>query len=66
MSQSLSEISQQLKEFQSNIIFDLQQEWNEEKELMIIQLQLLNSSIANIDILLSQKDSQLFKSSIQL
>lgn len=65
MSQSLSNIRQELLIMRDDIMYDLQQEWNEDKIRMGMQLQFIMMSIANIDAILSEPDSQIFKSSIK-
>jgi len=63
---SLTKIKDELKEMQSNIVYDLQCDWNEEKALMTIQLQLLTTAIANIELILEKPNSQVFKSSFPI
>jgi hypothetical protein len=62
----LTEIINKLKETQSNMMSDLQSDWIQEsdKREMLIQLQLLNQSIANLELIHSQESSLLFSSSI--
>jgi hypothetical protein len=63
---TLTEIINKLKETQSNMMSDLQSDWIQEsdKREMLIQLQLLNQSIANLELIHSQESSLLFSSSI--
>jgi hypothetical protein len=63
---TLTNIKDELKEMQSNAMYDLQADWNEEKALMTIQLQLLTTAIANIELILAKPHSQIFKSSISI
>ena len=58
-----TDIIEQLNESILNIQFDLQQDWNEEKELMFIQLQQLLIAKANLELIL-QTGGQIFSSSI--
>ena len=58
-----TDIIEQLNESILNIQFDLQQDWNEEKELMFIQLQQLIIANANLELIL-QTGGQIFSSSI--
>ena len=58
-----TDIIEQLNESILNIQFDLQQDWNEEKELMFIQLQQLIIAKANLELIL-QTGGQIFRSSI--
>jgi hypothetical protein len=61
---TLTQIAEELNEFIANTQSDLQADWNEEKELMSIQLQNLLIAKANIDLIL-QTGNQIFKSSIR-
>jgi len=58
-----TDIIEQLNESILNIQFDLQQDWNEEKELMFIQLQQLLIAKGNLELIL-QTGGQIFSSSI--
>ena len=58
-----TDIIEQLNENILNIQYDLQQDWNEDKVLMSIQLQQLLIAKANLELIL-QTDGQIFSSSI--
>jgi ATP-dependent protease HslVU (ClpYQ) peptidase subunit len=58
-----TDIIDQLGEDILNVQFDLQQDWNEEKELMFIQLQQLIIAKANLELIL-QTGGNIFSSSI--
>jgi ATP-dependent protease HslVU (ClpYQ) peptidase subunit len=60
---TLTEIIEQLNWSIQNVQYDLQQEWNEDKVLMSIQLQQLLIAKANLELIL-QTDGQIFRSSI--
>jgi ATP-dependent protease HslVU (ClpYQ) peptidase subunit len=60
---TLTEIIEQLNWSIQNVQYDLQQEWNEDKVLMSIQLQQLLIAKANLELVL-QTDGQIFSSSI--
>jgi ATP-dependent protease HslVU (ClpYQ) peptidase subunit len=60
---TLTEIIEQLNWSIQNVQYDLQQEWNEDKVLMSIQLQQLLIAKANLELIL-QTDGQIFSSSI--
>ena len=60
---TLTRITEELDEFIANTQSDLQQDWNEEKELMSIQLQNLLIAKANLELIL-KNGNQIFKSSI--
>jgi ATP-dependent protease HslVU (ClpYQ) peptidase subunit len=60
---TFTDIIEQLDENILNVQFDLQQDWNEEKELMFIQLQQLIIAKANLELIL-QTGGQIFSSSI--
>lgn len=64
-SQSLSQIKKELEIMRDDIMYDIKQEWNDDKIRMGMQLQFILISIANIDAILSEPDSQIFKSSIK-
>ena len=63
---TLTEIIEQLKENQQDLMFDLSSDWvdDDDKRKMVIQLGLLNQSIANLELIHSDKDGQIFRSSI--
>ena len=56
-------IIEQLNESILNVQFDLQKDWNQEKQLMYIQLQQLLIAKANLELIL-QTGGQIFMSSI--
>jgi hypothetical protein len=60
---TLTQITEQLDEFIANTQSDIQANWNEEKELMLIQLQNLLIAKANLELIL-KTGNQIFKSSI--
>ena len=60
---TLTEIIEQLNWSIQNVQYDLQQDWNEDKVLMSIQLQQLLIAKANLELIL-QTDGQIFSSSI--
>jgi len=60
---TFTDIIEQLDENILNVQFDLEQDWNEEKELMFIQLQQLIIAKANLELIL-QTGGQIFSSSI--
>ena len=60
---TFTDIIEQLDENILNVQFDLQEDWNEEKELMFIQLQQLIIAKANLELIL-QTGGQIFDSSI--
>lgn len=62
----LTKIIEELEEAQVNCCFDLQQDWNEEKQLMQLQLGLLVEAVARLKVLATQQDSQFFKSSMSI
>ena len=64
----LTEIIDSLKEAQQNIIHDLCSDWIDEDDmpLLKVQLQLLTTSIANLEILRAADMSPLFRSSMAL
>jgi hypothetical protein len=64
--QGLLAIIEELEEGQQDCMFDLQQDWNEEKELMTIQLGLLTDAIVLLELIASKPDSQLFSSSMSI
>jgi hypothetical protein len=61
---TLTLIIEELDEFIANTQSDLTKDWNEEKELMSIQLQNLLIAKANLELIL-QTGNQIFKSSIR-
>ena len=62
-STTLTDIIEQLNESIQNVQYDLQQDWNEDKVLMSIQLQQLLIAKANLELIL-QTGGQIFSSSI--
>jgi hypothetical protein len=60
---TLTEIIEELNECILNTQSDLTKDWNEEKELMSIQLQSLLIAKANLELIM-QTGNQIFKSSI--
>jgi len=60
---TLSETIEQMDIWITDIQFDLQQDWNEEKELMQIQLQQLLTAKANLELIL-KTGGQILSSSI--
>lgn len=62
MTQSLSEIKQALIQMKDDAMYDLAQDWNEDKERMRIQIQMLSNAIASIEYIRSEPGSQIFKS----
>ena len=58
-----TDIIEQLNESILNVQYDLQQDWNEDKVLMSIQLQQLLIAKANLEVIL-QTGGQIFRSSI--
>jgi ATP-dependent protease HslVU (ClpYQ) peptidase subunit len=58
-----TDIIEQLNESILNVQFDLQKDWNQEKQLMYIQLQQLLIAKANLELIL-QTGGQIFMSSI--
>lgn len=60
---TLTQIIEELNECISNTQSDLTKDWNEEKELMSIQLQNLLIAKANLELIL-KTGNQIFKSSI--
>ena len=57
------QIQNQLDEWILEVTYDLKQDWNDDKENMKIQLQLLLNAKANLG-LISQMGGQIFSSSI--
>ena len=66
MKKGLTSILDELKEAQIEGMFDLQQDWNEEKELMAFQLQTLSQAIGLLELLVLNPNSQFFKSSMSI
>ena len=66
MKQGLTEIIKELEEAQVDCLYDIQQDWNEEKEFMAFQLKILTEAIGLLNILSLSPSSQLFKSSMKL
>ena len=60
---TFTDIIEQLSENILNVQFDLQQDWNEDKELMSIQLKQLLIAKSNLELILQSK-GQIFRSSI--
>lgn len=60
---TLTETIKYLEESISNIQYDLRQDWNEEKEIMTIQLQSMIIAKANLEFIM-QTGGQIFESSI--
>jgi len=60
---TLTQIIEELDVFIADTQSDLTKDWNEEKELMSIQLQSLLIAKANLELIL-QTGNQIFKSSI--
>jgi len=61
---TLTQITKQLDIFIADTQFDIQQDWNEEKELMFMQLQNLLIAKANLELIL-KTGNQIFKSTIK-
>ena len=58
-----TDIIDQLNEDILNVQFDLQQDWNDDKQLMLVQLQQLITAKGNLELIL-QTGGQIFNSSI--
>ena len=61
---TLTQTIEQLNEWITDATYDLQQDWNEDKKLMSIQLQNLLIAKANLELIM-QTGGQIFSSSIK-
>jgi hypothetical protein len=64
MRPNLTEIIETLDEWAKDTLFDLKQEWNDEKELTAIHLQILLTAKANLELI--QQTPKKNESSIKL
>ncbi len=64
MKPNLTEIIETLDEWAKDTLFDLKQEWNDEKELTAIHLQMLLTAKANLELI--QQTPKKNESSIKL
>jgi hypothetical protein len=64
MKPNLTEIIETLDEWAKDTLFDLKQEWNDEKELTAIHLQILLTAKANLELI--QQTPKKNESSIKL
>ena len=60
---TLTQTIKQLEIWIENVQFDLTEDWNEEKQLMMIQLQQLIIAKSNLELIL-KTGNQIFRSSI--
>lgn len=51
-----------LKELRNDALFDMKQDWNEDKDLMSLQIQALTTAIGSLEFITSKPDSQFFQS----
>jgi len=64
---TFTEILEELKECQLNVFSDINSDWIDEdnKRKMTTQLMLLNQSISNLELIMKDKDGQIFQSAIK-